>query len=251
MLLLKGNVPSPEEWRNAWSVLSETVSLRKVARIFEKQKGKVITPLFNKQRKRYRKQLCVMAEVLRNRIRKVLREATSISLALDECKYRKVLRYRCDLPSRMSSGPGSLWRHVGVGGFSHSGVLGIINCKKSSASAFEEDHGLIAVRQPDTFLEKFCTPLGRIRGRRGVQPLACDYDLKAHIKKSVFCVAADGGAKERRAVFVAARDIFTNCLLVIRDPAHALRKAMSALHSDDVFGKVWHDLFDSRHDLVL
>ena len=101
---------------NAWSVLSETMSLRKVARIFEKQKVKVITPLANKQRKRYRKQLCVMAEVLRIRIRKVLREATSITLALDECKYRKVLRYRCDLPSRGSSGTDSLWRHVGVWG---------------------------------------------------------------------------------------------------------------------------------------
>ena len=116
-MLLKGNVPSPEEWRNAWSVLSETVSLRKGARMFEKQKkGKVISPLMNKKRKRYRKQLCVVAEVLRNRIRKVLREATSISLALDESKYRKVLRYRADLPSRKNSGPGSLWRHVGAGG---------------------------------------------------------------------------------------------------------------------------------------
>ena len=184
-LLLKGNVPSPEEWRSGWSVLSETVSLRKAARIFEKQKGMVISPAFNKQRKRYRKQLCVMAEVLRIRIRKVLREATSISLALDECKYRKVLRYRCDLPSRRSSGTDSLWRHVGAGGFSHSGVLGIIHCKKSSASEFEEDHGMIVVRQLHTFLEKCCTPLGRIKGRRGVQPLACDYDLLAHIKKTV------------------------------------------------------------------
>ena len=250
-MLLKGNVPFPEEWRNAWSVLSETVSLRKGARMFEKQKkGKVISPLMNKKRKRYRKQLCVVAEVLRNRIRKVLREATSISLALDESKYRKVLRYRADLPSRKKSGPGSLWRHVGAGGFSHSGVLGIINCKKEKASDFEEDHALIAVRQLDKFLTKCCTPLGRIRGRRGVQPLACDSELKAHVMKTVLCVSADGGSKERRAVFLAARDIFTNVLIVIRDPAHAIRIAISALHSDDVFGKVWCDLFDSRHALV-
>ena len=180
----------------------------------------------------------------------MLREATSISLALDECKYRKVLRYRCDLPSRRSSGTDSLWRHVGAGGFSHSGVLGIIHCKKSSASEFEEDHGLIVVRQLHTFFGKCCTPLGRIRGRRGVQPLACDYDLLAHIKKTVLCVAADGGAKERRAVFLAVGEILSNCLLVLRDPAHALRLATQSLHSDDVFGQVWHDLFDSRHALV-
>ena len=135
-------------------------------------------------------------------------------------------------------------------GFSHSGVLGIIHCKKESPSEFEEDHALIAVRQLDTFLEKCCTPLGRIRGRRGVQPLACDYDLLAHIKKTVLCVAADGGAKERRAVFLAVREISSNRLLVLRGPAHALRLATQSLHSDDVFGQVWHDLFDSRHALV-
>lgn len=134
-------------------------------------------------------------------------------------------------------------------GFSHSGVLGIINCK-NSASEFEEDHGLIGVRHLGKCLEKCCTPLGRKRGCRGVQPLACDYDLKAHVMKTVFSVAADGGAKERRAVFLAVRDIFTNVFIVSRDPAHAIRIAISALHSDDVFGKVWHDLFDSRHALV-
>ena len=37
---------------------------------------------------------------------------------------------------------------------------------------------------------------------------------------------------------------------MIRDPAHAIRIAIKALHCDDVFGKVWHELFDARHALV-
>jgi hypothetical protein len=246
--VLKGNVPSLAEWRDAWAVLSETVSLRKGSRICEKQLG--ASGVRNKKRKRYRQQLRVMAEVLRRKVRKVLSQATSITLALDESKYRKIIRYRADLPSRKRRGPGSLWRHVGASGFSRSGVLGLLDCSKKHASDFEDDHAVTAVKQLDDFLTKFCSPLGRIKGRRGVQRLACDRDLKAHVLNTVKCLAADGASKERRAVFLAARDLFPNLLIVIRDPAHAIRIASKALHCDDVFGKVWHDLFDSRHALV-
>ena len=243
--LLKGSVPSPAEWKDAWAQLSEPLSFRKAARIFEKQLG-TSACVSNRKRKLYRKQVCVMAEVLRNKIRKVLSQATCISLALDECKYRKIIRYRADLPIENSNPD----RHIGASGFSHSGVLGLLDCSKKHASDFEEDHAVTAVNQLDVFFTEFCTPLGRVQGQRGAQPLACDQDLKAHVMKSVTCIAADGAAKERRAVFLAARSLFPNLLIVIRDPAHALRIASKALHCDDVFGQVWRDLFDSRHALV-
>ena len=247
--LLKGNVPTAAEWKEGWAFLSETVSLRKGGRIFDKQNNNG-TSVCNRTRKRYRQQLRVMAEVLRRRVRKVLSDATSISLALDECKYRKIVRYRADIPSGKKAEPGSTWRHVGASGFSHSGVLGLLDCSKKHASDFEEDHAVTAVRQLDSFLTKFCTPLGRITGRRGVQPLACDLALKTHVMKAVTCVSADGAAKERRAVFLAARDLFPNVLIVIRDPAHSIRIASKALHCDDLFGEVWRELFDGRHALV-
>ena len=57
--------------------------------------------------------------------------------------------------------------------------------------------------------------------------------------KTVKCLAADGASKERRALFLAARDLFVNLLILIRDPAHALRIVAKALHCDDVFGQVW------------
>ena len=71
-----------------------------------------------------------------------------------------------------------------------------------------------------------------------------------HIMSTVLCLAADGASSERRAVFLAARELFPNLLIVIRDPAHAIRIAAKALHQDDVFGHVWHELFDARHALV-
>ena len=140
----------------------------------------------NRARKRQRQQLCVMAEVHRNKIRKVLKEATSISLALDEAKYRKIVRYRCDVPSAQSCGRANLGRNVGASGFSHSGVLGILDCSKKHASDFEADHAVTAMKQLDSFLTQFCTPLGPSGRRRGMpQPLACDHELKEHIAKAV------------------------------------------------------------------
>ena len=116
--LLKGNVPSAFEWKDAWSLLSERCSLRAGGRIFEKKHGQAkAAPLMHKKRKRYRQQLRTMAELTRRRIREVLRQATSISLSLDEGKYRKIVRFRADLPSRQRATSGSLWRHVGASGF--------------------------------------------------------------------------------------------------------------------------------------
>ena len=76
--------------------VSEAVSLRKIGRMTEKKVGTsggggggVCGA--NRIRKRRRKQLLVMAEVTRRRIRKALSRATSISLALDESKYRKIV----------------------------------------------------------------------------------------------------------------------------------------------------------------
>ena len=110
----------------------------------------------NRIRKRRRKQLLVMAEVMRRRVRKALSRATSISLALDESKYRKIIRFRCDVPSPCRDR--SRWR--GASGFSYSGVLGLLDCSKKHASDFEEDHAVTAVAMLDSFLTKFCTPLG-------------------------------------------------------------------------------------------
>ena len=78
--MLKGNVPSAHDWKDARSVLSERLSLRAGARIFEKKHSKAkADPLEHKKRKRYRQQLRTMAELTRRRIREVLRQTTSIS----------------------------------------------------------------------------------------------------------------------------------------------------------------------------
>ena len=186
-------MPSPAEWKDAWAELSEVCSLVKIGRMTEKKAGSGGEKKAgaNRIRKRRRKQLLVMAEVTRRRIRKALMRATSITLALDESKYRKIVRFRCDVPSRCRDR--SRWR--GASGFSYSGVLGLLDCSKKHASDFEEDHAVTAVAHLDSFLTKFCTPLGptpaqgRWGGRRGARPSTCDTDLKAHVMKTVRCIA--------------------------------------------------------------
>ena len=137
-----------------------------------------------------------------------MRQATSISLSLDEGKCRKIVRFRADLPSRQKGSSRSLLRHVGASGFCAAGVLGILDCSKKHAEDFEEDHAVTAVKQLDDFLTRFCTPLGRVPPRRAPQPLACDEALKKHIMEKVGCIAADGASKERRVVFLTARELF-------------------------------------------
>ena len=249
--MLKGNVPSAHDWKDAWSLLSERCSVRAGARIFEKKHSKAkADPLEHKKRKRYREQLRTMAELARRKIREMLRQATSISLSLDEGKYRKIGRFRADLPARQRGSSDNLWRHVGASGFCVTGVLGLLDCSQKHAADFEEDHAVTAVKQLDDFLTRFCTPLGRVPRRRAPQPLACDEALKKHIMEKVVCISADGKSKERRAVILTARELFPNVLIIIRDPAHAIRIAIKALHCDDVFGQVWQSLFDDHHALV-
>ena len=245
--LLHGNVPTAADWKDAWALLTERVALRRDGRIHSK-KYALSDPEQNRRRKRHRKQLRVMAECVRQKNRKQLSQATSISLAMDESKYRKIIRFRADLPTRLTTR--SHWResNLGASGFCVTGVLGILDCSKKHASDFEEDHAVTAVKLLGDFLTKFCTPLGR--GRRQAEPLACDEGLKDHVLRTVTSVSADGCPAERRAVFLAAREMFPNLLIVIRDSAHAIRIATKALHSDDVFGKVWRELFNERHALV-
>ena len=75
--------------------------------------------------------------------------------------------------------------------------------------------------------------------------------MKEHIRKCTRVFAADGASKERRALLLAAEELFPNFVLLLRDSAHGIRIAVrDPLHFDDLFGEVWTELFDKRHALV-
>ena len=150
---------------------------------------------------------------------------------MDDRQYQKIVRFRCDAPEKP---------------FFRKGILGVMGLEKSAVGDFEEDHAVIAVRKLDSFLNRLCTPLGRQS-----RPLAADIALKEHVRKCTRTFAADGASKERRALLLATKELFPNVVLLLRDPAHALRIVVKdPLHFDSLFGEVWDTLFDKRHALV-
>ena len=92
--LLKGRVPQSDDWVKAWAECTEKLAFRKQERLEGKREGER-RPNFRRIR---RKQVRIMAEARRMDIRQELSEATSITLAMDDRKHRKLIRYRCDAP---------------------------------------------------------------------------------------------------------------------------------------------------------
>ena len=101
----RGNLPQREDWVEVWADSTSTIAFRKQESVKEKRS------LAQLERRRKRKMVDVEAEVVRESTRKRMREATSISVAVDECDTRKIIRVRCDTPE-----PPHQW----------DGVLGLI-----------------------------------------------------------------------------------------------------------------------------
>ena len=185
--LLKGSVPQLQDWIDTWIAVTEGHSIR-MQRRTQKKNGRIV-----RSRHCIRKQRRILAEHVREKNRILLRAATSITLALDKGKYKKVVRFRCDTPMPVSDGKPAVAK----------GVLGIVDCTHASAADHEEDHAIKAVRKLDGLITTFCSPLGP-----GGQPLAPDLSLKEHILKNVRALAADGASEERRALARAVHQIF-------------------------------------------
>ena len=69
----------------------------------------------------------------------MLRSATCISLAMDDRKYQKIVRFRCDAPKKP---------------YMRRGILGVLGLQRSAVGDFEEDHALVATRKLDRFFKQ-------------------------------------------------------------------------------------------------
>ena len=123
----------------------------------------------NNLRRVRRRQVRVMAETRREDVRKWLGQAQFISLSMDDRQYQKIIRFRCDAPTKP---------------FVHRGILGVLSLEESAVGDFEEDHALRGVRKLDKFLNKFCTPLSPKR-----RPLAT-----SSRRRALAATARAGGA---------------------------------------------------------
>ena len=218
--LLKGRVPQLQDWIDAWASASSTVSFRKEARIRQK---KGAARRSDGVRKRLRKQIRVIADVLRDRRRQALAAATSITLAVDSRGKYKVARFRCDSRHRP---------------YFVDGILGVFHCGYESLEDAERDHGARMQRNLQQCITRFWTPLGE-----GGAHLA---DQEAEMLSKVRCLSSDGGPSERKLMFRLVRTICPQVVLVIRDFAHAARIAVQRPQQfDPMFNAVHTHLFNN------
>jgi hypothetical protein len=221
--VFQGHVPQPEAWKNAWAENTSRISFNKQQTLAKKKGETREGACLRKQRT---KQLAVQAEVARATCRKRLRESTNICLSMDNGKARKVLRVRCD-----TAGPP----------YSFGGVVGYVDTGYATLEEITEDHGKLAVDKLRAFFEGFFTPLGCDTREEGA--------LEDFVSK-VRVLCADGASEARKVLFLTAVALFVNLRMVIRDPAHAIRKALEPMHFDDLFGQVWHEIADRKHALL-
>ena len=152
--LFKGRVPQLQEWVDAWADCSSAVSFLKQEEISRKR-HKV-----HHTRRHIGKMALVMGEVARMRARKTLKAATSITIALDESKTRKVLRFCCDTPTPP---------------YVAHGLIGTLRLSYEQPDAgclqqqMEEDHAVHALRALTQCLTKFCTRVTRRQRRRATR----------------------------------------------------------------------------------
>jgi hypothetical protein len=222
--IFRGRVPQVTDWVDALAENSCNISFRKQEKVARRKDtdGRA----HNCERRVRQKQVAIMAEWVRNGTRKRLREASYVTLALDEAKRRRLVRFRCDTPRPP---------------YTATGVLGIVNGAYSSLDELTDDHVINGARHLEDFFKQFFTPRGG----------TLDLELWGHFKVCVVTLSADGAASERRLLFHLMRVIFPNVCFVVRDVAHQLRISCSKrLHADGIFENIWTELFDKRHALV-
>ena len=224
--LTKGRVPQPSDWADAWAEATSQMSWLKQERLDTKKQGKNA-----KCKRQQRTKMCyIMAEVVRIKHRKAIREATSLTLTTDDAKGRKVLRFRCDTPTEPYQGDGL----IGIAGKT-------LKTSAEGPRAIEADHAESTVASIEQALRSFCTPLGG----------DCDEALFKHLCGIVHFLASDGARSERKALFLAAKKLFPNAIYLIRDAAHAIRIACKVpLHCDDVFAQIWEEIANKKHALL-
>ena len=257
----RGNVPRRTDFLDVWADSTTVMSLRTQVTIQEKRGAAHVV-----ERRRKRQILAIEAEIVRQDCRKRLREASSISLAVDECDTRKVIRVRCDTPEAP---------------YQWDGIIGVIRRRygltEDVAAEVKEDHAVHSVALLDDTIRTFFTPLPcrqarkrkvdnaagnavassapasggkRQRITRREQP-QCDEVELGGFRAKVRILCADGGSGERRALFRAAQHYFPNVDQVIRDPAHGVRIAIcKPLQLEAYFKEVFDELINKRHALI-
>ena len=181
---LSGCVPQLEDWVRAWRAARTPQSWQAAAE--KEQTEHFIRALRSRSTgsRPLERMALIMQDVLRDRKRTAISEATSICLSFDDRGGFKLLRFRCD------GGPSLHIRASAEGEPPRASVAGVVGCIQSlrgtSLSDFAEDYADRTVKEIEKLVGAFCTPLGG----------SLDEGLLAKFYSSVRSVVADGALQK-------------------------------------------------------
>ena len=241
--LFHRGVPQVADWLRGWRACQTPVSFRAA-----EQNG--VTENFiqssrqkcRASRKAFSAMVRVMGLTMRARKLRLLKNASSIALGLDDRGPYRLIIFRCTTEKGEHAGmfPAKDWDGwtsgcLGVlrrGGSPSSKTLADLDSDYSQAMA---NSVVLAIQRltisPDTGLH--------------------DQQLTEAICRKVRVGVSDGAASAQKALRFLATGPMPNMLCLGRDWAHAVAIATKgALLADDDFREWWNDVFDERHALV-
>ena len=237
--LFRGAVPQPSDWIRAWQACRSPVSYRSaytqgVTENFihgQRRRGDL-------ERRGFAAMVAVMSRVLREQIRELLRQASAITLLLDDRGPFRLIRFKCDKKRSATEDPKDFRG-------SATACLGVLRRGGVSASRSLED-------LEDDYSRAMAESVRRVLRR-----YACDDDgnVDEALLKAIFLKVrvglADGGAAVQKCLKFLASSDMPNMLLILRDLAHMVRNSTrDPLLAEPTFAEWWDDLFGARHALV-
>ena len=225
---LRGGVPQPQDWLNAWTVGRGRQSWANAARTahafgYSAQiRGQPVN------RKGFQRMLDVMREVSRETKRQWLRSCECIALLLDDRQGVCLVRFKCDSSLNDSH-------------YARRGVLCAFDTMHGlSLDKFAEDYAETFASLVDGAISRFCVNLSHER----------DDALYKKICSSTRSLTIDG-ALVKTASVLKSFGYLSNLVLVLRDAAHFIRSAIKDPIARTGGFHVQHErLFGKAHGLL-
>ena len=231
--LLSGSVPQVHDWVRAWRAARSHQRWRAAAEKEQTEHFISNAPGRSTASRPLEHMALVMQEVVRNKKRTAILQATSISLVFDDRGGFKLVRFRAD------GGPSLYSRETTSTSKDGGSVTGILGCIQSlrgtSLDEFAEDYADRTVNEIEKLAFAFCTPLGGI----------VDEALVQHLYSRVRSIFVDGALVKVAQYLRAAK--MPNVVLICRDPGHMLCIAMKdPLIRSNRFGAQHERLFGKK-----
>ena len=198
--LLAGAVPQAADWLRVWRGIRSRHSWDSTAAGMQTEEFIRETRHRAPEPKSLTKMTRIMQEVAREAHRRVIQDASAISIGLDDRGGHKLVRFRCDSLSSPAA--------------SRGGVLGCIDCLEGvTLEELACDYAERAAGEVLNVVKRFCTPLEDESEDSAEQ-------LQKKFLRSVRSIVADGALMKTAQ---RLREHMPNVILITRDPAHLIR----------------------------